>query len=298
MALLNTVLHFFTPRHSNNHKARILHPFILCVFVAIFIVSQFFLTVVVHAQPAVLGFASSITPERIIELSNKKRMDEGLVPLTINVKLNEAARRKAADMFAFNYWAHVSPSGRSPWVFFQEVGYKYVYAGENLARDFLDSEGAVSAWMNSPTHRDNLLNFHYREIGVAVVDGTLNGVETTLVVQLFGTPSNTVSGAGSANQPTINMQLITDKHESTQQPIIRQKQIAGSETGSRAFSPFLLTKTVAVFIMGVVLGALIVDALFVFRKKIVRLSGRNMAHLLFVGGLLLMAILTGPGAIL
>ena len=66
-------------------------------------------------------------------------------------------------MIAKNYWAHNAPDGASPWSFFKNVGYRYLYAGENLARDFGDSASVVNAWMNSPTHRDNLLSGRYRK---------------------------------------------------------------------------------------------------------------------------------------
>jgi len=175
MNLLEWARHFFIPHPSNNHKAKVLHPSTLSVFVAVFLVYQFAINFYLLIQPSILGYSSNITPEQVIELTNQKRLESGLSPLTINGSLNEAAQRKAGDMFAFNYWSHNSPSGRNPWSFFQEVGYKYLYAGENLARDFMNSSSVVDAWMNSPTHRDNVLNSHYQETGLAVVNGTLNG---------------------------------------------------------------------------------------------------------------------------
>jgi hypothetical protein len=66
------------------------------------------------------------------------------------------------------------------------VNYNYTYAGENLAMNFSEAEDALSAWLASPTHRDNILSQNYEDIGVAVVVGEINGTETTLVVQLFG----------------------------------------------------------------------------------------------------------------
>lgn len=287
MSLLWWVRHFLVPRHSNNHRARILHPAALSLVVALFLVCQFALNFYLLISPSVLGFASSITPERVIEVTNQKRAEQGLTPLAINSKLSEAAQRKAGDMFAFNYWAHSSPSGRTPWQFFQEVGYKYLYAGENLARDFMNSESVVDAWMNSPTHRDNVLNPNYKEIGLAVVNGTLDGAETTLVVELFGTPTP--------------VPVATKKPEiSFSSPLPRLGEASAvEETASLPlFSPFWLTKTLAVFLLGIILGALALDVILVYRKRIVRLSGRNLAHLIFIGTLLLSVILTTQGAIL
>jgi len=303
MNLLEWVRHLFVPRHSNNHRAKILHPSTLSVIVAFFLIYQFALNFYLLVSPAVLGFASNITPEQVIELTNQKRAEQGLAPLTINSKLNEAAQRKAGDMFAFNYWAHTSPSGRDPWAFFKEVGYKYIYAGENLARDFMNSEGVVEAWMNSPTHRDNILNSNYKEIGLAVVNGTLNGVETTLVVQLFGTPApvsvaqRPQTAASPLPTPKLGEASIVEEKTPLALPVALA-QARGETTTPPLLSPFWLTKTLALFLLGIILGALALDIILVYQRKIIRLSGRNIAHLIFIGALLLSVILTTPGAIL
>lgn len=322
MNLFEWTRHLFVPHHSNNCKAKILHPSALSVLVGFFLVYQFFINFYLLVSPSVLGFASNITPARVLELTNQKRAEQGLAPLTINSKLNESAQRKAGDMFAFNYWAHVSPSGRNPWSFFQEVGYKYLYAGENLARDFMSSEAVVEAWMNSPTHRDNILNGNYKEIGLSVVNGTLNGVETTLVVQHFGTLSSTggtvaKKAAVTNNQqpkptplPSVALTVASPSVETEakkenlalveETPLTKVvlAQAKDEVTNPPLLSPFLLTKTITIFLLGLILGALFLDILLVSQRKIVRLSSRNLAHLIFVGGLLLIIILTTPGAIL
>jgi len=312
MNLLWWARHLFVPHHSNNCKARILQPSVLSLLVALFLLGQFALNFYLLISPSVLGFASNITPEKVLEVTNQKRAENGLALLTLNDKLNEVAQRKARDMFAFNYWAHVSPSGRSPWSFFQEVGYKYLYAGENLARDFMNSEAVVEAWMNSPSHRDNLLNPNYKEIGLSVVNGTLNGVETTLVVEMFGTPTSTPV----AKKPTVlpPQQAATIKtttptpipspvslakeEKAPLSPKIVLAQAKGETQSPPLFSPFLLTKTIAIFLLGLILGALALDTILVYQRKIIRLSGKNVAHLIFIGTLLLAVILTTPGAVL
>jgi len=320
MSLFRALKDLFIPHSSNNHRARILHPASLSVIVALFLVGQFFLNFFTLVSPSVLGYASNISPEKIIELTNQKRAELGLAPLTNNSLLNEVAQRKAADMFAFNYWAHVSPSGRDPWSFFKEVGYKYIYAGENLARDFMDSTSVVEAWMNSPTHKDNIVNPNYKEIGVAVVNGNLNGVETTLVVQVFGTPPTVTTAQKRISPPKTEIPKIEEeKKEITQEtPSVSVPELGGSsfiqeqiplrnvalaqaenETSfPPLFSPFWLTKTIAIFLLGIVLGALVLDAILVAQRQTIRLSGKNVAHLLFIGTLLLAIILTTPGAIL
>lgn len=304
MNLLKWARHLFVPHHSNNCKARILHPSVLSLLVAIYLFGQFVLNFYLLVSPSVLGFASNITPEKVLEVTNQKRGENGLSPLTLNDKLNEAAQRKAGDMFAFNYWAHISPSGRSPWSFFQEVGYKYLYAGENLARDFMNSDSVVDAWMNSPSHRDNILNSNYKEIGLSVVNGTLNGVETTLVVQMFGAPTSTPVAQKPVVLPPQQTALVGTMSPTPSPaalaPLSRVAlaQAKGEVQSPPLFSPFLLTKTIAIFLLGLILGALALDTVLVWQRKIIRLSGKNVAHLIFIGSLLLAVILTTPGAVL
>ena len=81
MKLSRWLRHLFIPRHSNNHKARILHPASLTIIVALFLVGQFALNYYALVSPSVLGFASNITPEKVIELTNQKRAEKGLSPL-------------------------------------------------------------------------------------------------------------------------------------------------------------------------------------------------------------------------
>jgi len=91
-------------------------------------------------------------------------------------------------MFAQNYWAHVAPDGTQPWQFISESGYAYQSAGENLARDFSDEKKLMAGWLNSPTHKANILNGNFSETGVAILDGEIDGEPVLLVVNLFAQP--------------------------------------------------------------------------------------------------------------
>jgi len=304
---MSFLYNLFIPHKENNYKASLLRPQILSFLTLIVVCYQIFFNFVALTGTKVLGYSSNITPERIIELTNQKRAAAGLSPLKLNSLLSEAARRKAADMFAFNYWAHNSPSGRNPWSFFKEVGYKYLYAGENLARDFRDPESVVEAWMNSPSHRENIMNSKYQEIGVAVVDGTLQGVETTLVVQLFGTqPVVTAKKptTKTAPQPAVAQKPVPVQGEEEKPVQIAQlptSQTLVSQQEGRItplFNPFSLTKIISIFLAGVIFGAFLVDLLLVSEKKTPRLSSRSLAQLLFLGFIILLALFSKQGAIL
>lgn len=218
MHLLETIAHLFHPRRSNNHRPKLLHPEALIGLLFIAVGGYMLIQSTNHVglpRGLVLGYASNISTTQVVELSNKERESAGLSNLTLNTQLSAAANAKAQDMFAHQYWAHTSPTGREPWDFIHESGYRYRVAGENLARDFMETPEMVSAWMASPTHRANIMNAKYSEIGVAVVNGMLNGTETTLVVQMFGTP--TVAGAPP---PTLtdNAATVELTNDQTAQP--------------------------------------------------------------------------------
>ena len=179
----------FIPHEHNNYRSKMLHISSLYIFVAIYVFFQLGLSFVKNQYPGVLGYAANISPDEIIRVTNEKRQASGLSQLSSNPTLSQGAMQKGAHMFAQNYWAHFAPDGTSPWSFFKSVGYAYLFAGENLARDFQNSNEVVNAWMNSATHRENILNSNYSEMGVAVINGVLASEETTLVIQFFGKPS-------------------------------------------------------------------------------------------------------------
>ncbi len=128
--------HFFIPHEKNNHKAGLLSNRGLVILALTVVVFQFLLRIFPASNINILGYAANISPEEVIRLTNEKRVQIGLNELTYNPVLSQAALAKGNDMLAKDYWAHVSPDGTEPWFFFSQAGYKYRYAGENLARDF------------------------------------------------------------------------------------------------------------------------------------------------------------------
>lgn len=143
---------------------------------------------------------STVLPAVIISETNEIREVESLLPLRESETLDQAAQMKAEDMAKGEYFAHHSPDGRSPWYWLDEAGYEFAYAGENLAVHFTDSTEIVEAWLDSPTHRDNILNSNYREIGIGTAKGRYEGYDTVFVVQLFGTPTTEVV---ASNEPVV-----------------------------------------------------------------------------------------------
>lgn len=293
--------HLFLPRESNNWRARLLHPSVLLVLIVYVLWSQQLISKVSYSFPQILGFASQIPPERIISLTNSERASRGLAPLKLNSQLTQAALTKAGDMFARDYWAHVSPVGAQPWAFITGAGYTYRYAAENLARDFSDPGSIITAWIASPSHRENLLSSRYQEIGVAVVDGKLGGQETTLVVQLFATPLTSQPVVGGTSSFTVQAAAAPEiTPYPTPYPTAPAEIVSGVERAKAGpvASPFGLTKIISLAILGVILAVLIIDIIAVGRQKIVRWTSKSLAHFIFLATLLLAALFIWRGQIL
>lgn len=127
------------------------------------------------------------TAAQIIALTNAARQSHQLPPLHPDPLLTQAAQHKAAAMLAAHSWSHNTPT-QTPWEFLDAVGYRYQTAGENLARNFTNSQDVVQAWLDSPAHRSNLLNPEYTQIGVAVATGSADSATSILVVQYLASP--------------------------------------------------------------------------------------------------------------
>lgn len=135
-----------------------------------------------------VAYSSAIAPEKLIELTNQERVKTGLKPLTANQLLAQAAYQKGNDILVNQTFQHnIHDKKFSSWI--KETGYKYSYVGENLAMDFVTSEGVIAAWLDSYGHKKNLLGTHFTEIGVAEIEGKFQGQNTILIVQIFGAPA-------------------------------------------------------------------------------------------------------------
>ncbi|MBI5619693.1 hypothetical protein HY950_01910 [Candidatus Gottesmanbacteria bacterium] len=296
MSVFTLARHLFLPHHTNNHRPKVLHVDALGFYILAFVVFQVGLKTLPAQVPNVLGYATDIHVEKLLAAVNAKRQVAGLGPLSLDSQLSEAAARKAADMFAKNYWAHNSPVGATPWEFITQSGYTYTVAGENLAKNFSDSQGVVEAWMASPTHRDNMLKASYRDVGFAVVNGILNGEETTLVVQMFG------SRAAPAVQVRKTTEVSPQAAVAEATPPLSAVTAVASAYSGVSIKPLIdigrLNHTVVYGFIGILLGVLVVDAWLTSRRRIVRVAGHNVAHILFFVALLIFASALPRGSLL
>ncbi len=155
-------------------------------------------------KPATLSYSTEMSINGLLSGTNNERSSNGLGSLTLNSKLNSSAQAKANDMVSKDYWAHNTPSGQEPWVFFDSAGYVYQKAGENLAYGFSTSSSTVVGWMNSPSHRANILDGSYTEVGFGFANSE-NFVGTgqeTIVVAHYGTPVASTPAPAPTPAPT------------------------------------------------------------------------------------------------
>ena len=271
----------FLPKEN---RAPAIHKKALTLYITILLALYVSLNFFKTAAPGILGFASNIFVEEIVETTNAYRQENGLSELRFDPTLSQAAREKAEDMFADDYWAHVAPDGTKPWFFITEAGYDYVYAGENLAKDFQKSDSVVVAWMESPSHRQNILNEKFKDIGIAVVNGTLDGYETTLVVQMFGSPSSAKAPEGTqvAQAPQTTPEVLSQPERAGQGPAATSEEPTAVEIPETQSQPkvdvFNLTRGMSLALGSMVLGFFTVDTYAARKRGLVRLSGHTVAH--------------------
>lgn len=181
----------FIPHKGNGHRPHFLHGrnvikiafLILFLELVLFILPTF--NFASYSRSLNLG---AVLPSVLSTLTNEERGREHLASLVENPLLTHAAELKAQDMATKSYFAHTSPEGKTPWYWFDQVGYKYTYAGENLAVNFSDSERVTEAWMHSPTHQANIVGKSFTEMGTGVATGTYKGRESIFVAQVYGKP--------------------------------------------------------------------------------------------------------------
>ncbi len=154
---------------------------------------------------AVLGTVTSITPPALLDATNAQRQKVGKTNLVINPRLQQAAQNKAQDMIRRDYWSHKTPEGSDPWIFVDNENYQYSKAGENLAYGFDDSTSVILGWMRSASHRQNLLDNDFTEVGFGVASsGNFNtSGASTVVVALYAKPLPPTNGTTSNKKTNI-----------------------------------------------------------------------------------------------
>lgn len=150
---------------------------------------------------------SSLSLAGILQYTNKERTSRQFPALKNSRALNASAEKKLQDMFSNQYFEHTSPKGLSVSNLVKNENYEYIVVGENLALgNFGGDVQVVTAWMNSPGHRANILDPRFQEIGIAVGRGLYKGKEQWIAVQHFAKPLSSCPG------PNADLKSKIDAH--------------------------------------------------------------------------------------
>lgn len=125
--------------------------------------------------PISAGYELNALEQKAVMLLNAARKEENLEPLKINLKLSKLAADYAVDMSKRKFFAHVDPDGKDPFDRMAAIGIDLPHAGENIALS-PDVETAHKMLMDSPLHRENVLNPKFKEIGVGVRPDSRGGI--------------------------------------------------------------------------------------------------------------------------
>ncbi len=255
----HTLKHLFIPHHKNNYRPHAFRHKMLTLYSFLLLSSQVMMGMTYMSGTSLVSENVDVMKKNIIILTNEERRESGIVTLNENSLLNQAAKAKMEDMLQKNYWDHVSPDNKQAWDFISAADYRYSFAGENLAKGFIDSKSAVTAWMNSASHKKNILNNNYTDIGVSVGQGKIDGKPTILIVQIFGTPQPMV--AGSENAQISNENVSTGDKKTS--PTLSQSNVT-------------ITQRLPFFVFWVLLFVLIIFDGLALRKLGLHKSKKHM----------------------
>ncbi len=119
--------------------------------------------------------------ELVLKLMNDARKENGLLALSLNTDLTKVAQTKSDDMVENNYFSHNSSKYGSPFEMMQSMGISYLSAGENIAGN-PSIENAVKSWLNSQTHKKNILSSKYNYVGIGITKSNTYGY---IIVAMF-----------------------------------------------------------------------------------------------------------------
>lgn len=295
----------FVPHSGNGYKP---HLFQIEIILAILFLSITVTGCAILRPQLLLGGVhdpAAVIVAMLADSTNKTRVQNSVQPLTIDVRLMNAAQMKADDMAKRGYFSHATPDGKLPWDFFRFADYDYQYAGENLAVNFFDSAVVANAWMNSPTHRANIVNPNFTNIGFGISQGNYEGKPSVFVVEFFGSPVkelnmpvtsskdsksapirvkriDVASTTASGNAPTSRAKVLGMVTDGT---LIPQTQPTAQEALQKAHSSISTVELLLEVMLTVVSITFCILAGFVYFEK------RKEGMFLLLNGICLVAVL-------
>jgi hypothetical protein len=189
-----------------------------------------------HPGGRVLAYATSMAIGGLLSDTNSSRAANGVASLSLNNQLNAAAQASADDMAARNYWSHNTPEGNPPWIWVTAQGYSYQKLGQNLATGFSDEQSTIDGWMNSPPHRENLLDPGFTQVGFGFANNpnytAAGGGPMTIVVAFYGEPQVLAAATPAPSQPIAKPTATTPST-----PVSQPQTQAAPTTSPQAQQP-------------------------------------------------------------
>ena len=298
---------FFIPHVANGHRPHFLLDQnirqLLGVVVGIELV-LFALPTLNFVTLVNTSHLTAVLPGVLSALTNQERGEQSLPQLIENPVLSRVAQLKAEDMAAKSYFAHTSPEGRTPWYWFNLVGYQYDYAGENLAVNFTDSQDVTEAWINSPGHRANIVAGVYTEMGTGIATGVYQGNQTIFVAQVYGKPASnsqfTISNLQSnPNEPISNenskiensLKIANSKIENSETvlgesvPEVTPTQEVPTLFEKAVASPRQTTDVIFMVVTAIMIAALIINIFIKFSEQHPDLIANGLMVVVIIFGL-------------
>jgi hypothetical protein len=147
--------------------------------------------------------ASALSSSDIVREINKERSARGLGALRLDSSLSTSADRRSQVLVNLGDLIHVSSVPGTSWPELVEAGYINTYAGENLALGLETADDLVREWMNSSSHRANLLSPDYTDIGIGITSGAYRSASSPVsyVVAFFSSERTTTPSVQSFSPP-------------------------------------------------------------------------------------------------
>jgi hypothetical protein len=216
----------------NMKNNRLLEKLVSLKFLLISLLT--FILIIILAGLSIVGIfnqnkdeasASVMLDTRLILIRiNQERVKKGINPLEFESRLESAAKAKSDDMANLSYFNHYSPSGKRGISFIPDKGYSYLVAAENLAIFFDNVDSLVNEWMQSPTHRQNILNPEYTQTGIAVSLGNFEGNSANFIAQMFATPKKQIIIQQPSPAPVNNQPETTPQQNPAPKPPVDTKK--------------------------------------------------------------------------
>lgn len=139
-----------------------------------------------QAQPSPPTVQSRFDAE-LLQLTNEERRKVGLSTLQLSPQLQQAAQGHAEDMARNSFFSHTGANGSTLATRVRAAEYLYSFVGENIAAGRATPAQTIQQWMNSPGHRENMLNRNFTQVGFGYVSAPSTPYRYYWV-QVFGTP--------------------------------------------------------------------------------------------------------------